>query len=798
MNTATLATVELGLVIDAPAQPLDLHNAVGIALRHNPKRAHLLVSNLLGKHTPQRPEIINVAARILAVRAANALLDDTDNTERLLAELNAALAGNGPIPASPEPAPVSALVVGFAEAATALGATVADHLGAYYLCSTRTPQREAYGHFLEAHSHAADHYLTPADPRPLDDATLPVVLVDDELTTGRTAMNTIRALHTRAAHTRYILATLADLRTSDSRSEMAAFADEIGVRVDVVSLFTASITVPEGARARAESIIAARSTPTTAPTRPLAVAYEQTAFTCHPRNARDGIVHRPTLDPAVSALADTLDPYYGQRLIVLGVEEDMFLALTTARVLAARGHDVDYSSTTRSPAALIADDAYPLRDGVRFPGPDGMDRFVYNITGRYDRAIIVSTDPVYASTLPNLAHALAGHVSDVAVAAPTVLPEPLVGPAFGSYAAEDVKWLLKDLSELALEVSLEDREELVQAGSHYAESLPQEYQPDPAYMALFDEALAANAERVARDVEAVAHRIMTARHGRPVLVSLARAGTPVGVLLRRYLVDRFDYDAPHYAISIVRGRGIDTNALAYIAAHHRPEDVVFVDGWTGKGAITGELTAALADYELDTGIGFPDDLAVLADTGSCVTLYGTRDDYLIPSAALNSTVSGLISRTVLNDTLIGAADYHGAKFYAELASSDVSSRFIDTVASHFAPKRDTVPLPLETPTWAAWAEVERLSEAYGIGSVNLVKPGVGETTRVLLRRVPWKVLVHPNAGETVAHIRALADARGVPVEEVPDLAFNAVGLIHPHFTRSATGADGLRVTGVAA
>ncbi len=42
--------------------------------------------------------------------------------------------------------------------------------------------------------------------------------------------------------------------------------------------------------------------------------------------------------------------------------------------------------------------------------------------------------------------------------------------------------------------------------------------------------------------------------------------------------------------------------------------------------------------------------------------FGTREDFLIPSACLNSTVSGLVSRTVLNDDLIGPADFHGAKF----------------------------------------------------------------------------------------------------------------------------------------
>jgi hypothetical protein len=99
-----------------------------------------------------------------------------------------------------------------------------------------------------------------------------------------------------------------------------------------------------------------------------------------------------------------------------------------------------------------------------------------------------------------------------------------------------------------------------------------------------------------------------------------------------------------------------------------------------------------------------------------------------------------------------------------------------------------------TPTWEGWAAVERISEEYGIHDVNLVKPGVGEATRVLLRRVPWKILARAGAGADLDHVRLLAEQRGVPVEEVADLPYTCVGLIHPKYTRGATGADGRAVT----
>ncbi|WP_446226526.1 cysteine protease StiP family protein [Nocardia sp. IBHARD005] len=362
------------------------------------------------------------------------------------------------------------------------------------------------------------------------------------------------------------------------------------------------------------------------------------------------------------------------------------------------------------------------------------------------------------------------------------------GPEFGSYAPEDVSWLLKDLSDADLEADVTERERRIQAGvAHYAESLPVEFQPDAEYRELFDRVLADSAERLALAVATVAELVIAERGENIVLVSLARAGTPVGVLMRRWLtsgIGRAPLAVPHYAVSIVRDRGIDAVALDYLARHHDPSSIVFVDGWTGKGAITHELTAALDAYHAAGGARFNDELVVLADPANCVRTYGTRDDFLIASACLNSTVSGLVSRTVLNDTLIGPGEFHGAKFYRDLIGADVSNQLINTVTAAFDVIGDKVTAAVDairnsdrTPDWSGWASVEKVRAEYGISTVNYVKPGVGETTRVLLRRVPWRVLVREADAPEHAHIRLLAAARNVAVEVVPDLAYSCMGLI---------------------
>ena len=268
-------------------------------------------------------------------------------------------------------------------------------------------------------------------------------------------------------------------------------------------------------------------------------------------------------------------------------------------------------------------------------------------------------------------------------------PEPLRGPAFGSYPPDEVGWLLTDLSDVALEAPTEEREEAVQSGgAHYAESLPHEYQPDAEYLQLYHDALAGSAGRLAQAVGTVTELVLAERGPDVVLASLARAGTPVGgpaaplggrpARARRCRTTRCRSCA---AAASTRSR------CATSAEHHDPARVVFVDGWTGKGAIARELAAALAEH----GGGFDPDLAVLADPGPVRRTFGTREDWLIPSACLNSTVSGLVSRTVLNTRLLRPDQYHGAKFYAELAAADVSNDFLDAVAAEFDAVRDTAP-----------------------------------------------------------------------------------------------------------
>jgi hypothetical protein len=364
------------------------------------------------------------------------------------------------------------------------------------------------------------------------------------------------------------------------------------------------------------------------------------------------------------------------------------------------------------------------------------------------------------------------------------LPEPLVGPRFSTYSPEEVSWLLTDLSGAELEMPVAQRDERIRAGVHYAESLPVEYRPSASYLALFQVLLEQSARRVAYLVGVITETVLAARGVDVVLVSLARAGTPVGILMRRWGQQIHHLSAPHYTMSVVRDRGADLVALRYLARHHDPARVIFIDGWTGKGTITRELGRTLAHAATD-GLRFPTQLAVLADPGCCAHIYGTRRDALVPSACLNSTICGLVSRTVMHSTLVGPDDFHGAKFYPHLAGADLSNHYLDVISAHFDEVADAAtrrarrlaasPRP---PTHTGWAAARRIGARHGVEDMNFVKPGIGETTRALLRRVRWKVLID-HTSPPLPHIQLLASQRHTHLVEVGDLPFCCVALIHP-------------------
>ncbi len=347
----------------------------------------------------------------------------------------------------------------------------------------------------------------------------------------------------------------------------------------------------------------------------------------------------------------------------------------------------------------------------------------------------------------------------------------------GSYLKEDVTFLLKVI-DIPF-TSIEQKERLIQSKvSHYSEMLSAEYEPSQAYLEVFYQAFARNGIRFARDILVMAEHISHKK--RSVLVSLVRAGTPIGVLIGRTLRAKFGLEVPHYSISIIRDREIDNVALRYIVENHPKSEIVFIDGWTGKGVISRELKTFIAKFNRENHTTLSDHLYVVSDIAGMADFAVTNEDYLIPSSSLNSTISGLVSRSVLNRDYIATGEFHGCLYYQEYAKSDLSLWFVDEVMKM---------IDLIEPTGQSLIQKHHnknaiideffisLGQKYNIEDINYIKPGIGESTRVLLRRVPHLILVQDIHSEEIAHLILLAREKNVKIEEDPTLPFCALAII---------------------
>ncbi|KMK68672.1 cysteine protease StiP domain-containing protein [Puniceibacterium sp. IMCC21224] len=315
----------------------------------------------------------------------------------------------------------------------------------------------------------------------------------------------------------------------------------------------------------------------------------------------------------------------------------------------------------------------------------------------------------------------------------------------GSYNPEDVTFLLKPVQIIPTDIATKER--LIQSGAaHYSEMISQERRPDERYLEIFGAARSNGVDRIAREISGLARRIadrVVAGSLAPqlTLCSLVRAGVPYGVLLQREL-SALGVDTHHFGVSIIRDRGLDHNAMAYILDRRTEDGVVFVDGWTGKGAIATELQKS---WQAITGRNTVE-LVVLADPCGFATMSGSHDDWLIPSGILGANVSGLISRSILNPDVIGPDDFHGSIPVDHLNDIDVSLDYVDQITRHMDRYR-TTPVPADQPVGAnarqarALAAVHAIAKQFEVTNLNRIKPGIAEATRAILRRRPQKVFV---------------------------------------------------------
>ena len=163
---------------------------ISIAKRlNNNKRGYLIINANQGKHKI-------------------ALIEDVKNEYATLADLSREILKN-------------ALVIGFAETAIAIGATLAESVGAFFMQTTRENicAYNEYIHFTEAHSHAMEQRLVLSDMEEIYHQVDRIVFVEDEITTGNTIWNCIEEIESIfKGRKRYAIATLLNTLSEDRKA----------------------------------------------------------------------------------------------------------------------------------------------------------------------------------------------------------------------------------------------------------------------------------------------------------------------------------------------------------------------------------------------------------------------------------------------------------------------------------------------------------------------------------------------------------------------------------------------------
>lgn len=392
-----------------------------MAARVNKKRGFLFVSKLLGKHIPLPPAQSLLTSGLLAIEYFEQI------TGSNVKEKDSIIKGCF----SEDPLEIQeaynwlsglkldlkndSLIIGFAETATSLGHAFFDCIEHFdYIHTTREEikGRVPVLNFKEEHSHSVNQFCY-IDEHQINNQK-PIVLIDDEMTTGKTALNIIRDIHSKFPREHYSVVSILDWRSNENREQFLLLERELGVRIYTTSLLSGHFLFS------GETIEEAEYDYQPEPRKAelhierfnLSPFFTSTSYV----NGKDGIPyiketgrfglssdHKENVDDSCAKAADYLiQNRKGQKTLCLGTGELMYLPMKIASLL---GDGVLYHSTTRSPILPIDRQGYAIQNGFSFINPedDAVVHYVYNIPeDEYDELFLFFEKEVSEESLKEI------------------------------------------------------------------------------------------------------------------------------------------------------------------------------------------------------------------------------------------------------------------------------------------------------------------------------------------------------------------------------------------------------------
>lgn len=405
--TATLTSFnalnQLEMDIEIVSNPfqLDLSDLFELGARVNPKRSFLFVSKVIGKHLDVHPDIPKAAGYLLANLLTKALCGSYFSDVNRLASF---------LKIQREPQLIKnefdkkfslkdpTLFIAFAETATGLGHAVfsAFHQ-AFFVHTTREDLMNAKSlfDFQEEHSHAVDHrcYLMNKD---WIRKAKQIVLIDDEITTGKTTLNLIRSMHQVYPKQKYFVLSILDWRAKEHEQAFASLEEELKVEIVPLSLLRGTFQLTKEAFFLYED---AKTPNFEENFRTVDLSMMPKFYLWH-RN--EGLIPylkgtgRFGIDSVSTTITENCckkiggilkGKRQGKNTLVLGIGEFMYIP---SRIASYMGEGVCHKSTTRSPIyPSSVDPGYPIYERLRYEDDNGITHYMYNMSGKYDEAFLI-------------------------------------------------------------------------------------------------------------------------------------------------------------------------------------------------------------------------------------------------------------------------------------------------------------------------------------------------------------------------------------------------------------------------
>ncbi|MED3553523.1 phosphoribosyltransferase family protein [Cytobacillus praedii] len=398
-----------------------------MAARINKKRSFLFVSKVLGKHIPINPKMGLITGALLANRYIETVKGkETGCREELLFSFLNDSQRFVDDPFIDEQ--VNPVIIGFAETATALGhAFYHSFKQANFLHTTR---EELIGiepviTFEEEHSHATSHRCYVDESILNNDRE--IILVDDEMTTGKTNINIIRSIHAKFPRKMYTVVSILDWRTEEHLQLYKKLEQELEITIHSVSLLKGNIQISgspefegkltdETEPVRHTSAVSTINLKDQLSKECTSIYYSSISQEGDVRNtpfsAETGRFGLSTasnrgINQSLKEIGQFLSTLRtGRNVLCLGTGEFMYVPMKLASYM---GEGVSYQSTTRSPIYIENHEQYGAKYGLTFPNPEdgGIKQFVYNIPpNKYDQVFVFFERAVSMDKLQPMLHEL--------------------------------------------------------------------------------------------------------------------------------------------------------------------------------------------------------------------------------------------------------------------------------------------------------------------------------------------------------------------------------------------------------